>query len=773
MSACKYNYYRRLKIIHQVLSEKLRLNLADSRLRTENGMTCLHVATLNNSTETTEYILENCDKSLLFCQISDGIYQGATCLHFCVLNQEVDIISDIFELLSSADKRKLIQSQTTGSFMYDKIRSSGTSLGMAATSGFRNICQLLVKNGAEIDMQDLMNGDTIFHSLVRYSLSDPDDAIDFLDMIIHSTEIEAWFKDKFGIRTERFVEKSRQKMRCYLLKLENNNSYTPLTLASRIGAHEMLMYLLQLEGVYKHTSFTLGNSVTSMYELDEIDTAVGGITRPGKPCVLDHLVYGLDDDDIPALKAQPIKSLIANKWRAVRIPYIFWALVHIGFLIYSTETALKLKNLPPSQALEIIKNMNLSDAALKNITRSLQTDPSAFFLNVINEPEFEPYLDELKDHYASSEAVKLITVARMIAFLSAFYLLMGIMGFSISLFHLIQSYICQSCCHYYKSPLNVLFKHDAFQLVLLIFSVSGLGWFISLEMDTKEHQNTLLALVSITGWYFCLFFTRVFRSFSFFTAMLHRILVGDVLRFAVVFLVVLLGFGAAIRVIFAEQLLLMDTPEELNSASKTFQTMYRLMLGLNSMDYIDDARQKDGAVMIFVLFTGTTTILLLNMLIAAMSDTYAKLNVNGESLWHKQRIASVLWMEHFTPKCLLNLTTRNYSTFHMKKGVYLMSVTEIITNMKHKHDILNVWNEKATDCNEGNEICKSHANVPVRVNSIITIKPNVTKNSPPTLYYLRTYLHNIFSPYLAQFPSYPQPYFQRQMLPRTESKYAG
>ena len=304
---------------------------------------------------------------------------------------------------------------------------------------------------------------------------------------------------------------------------------------------------------------------------------------------------------------------------------------------------------------------------------------------------------------------------------------MQTMGFGISLVHFIQSYVCKGCCYYYRAPLPVMFKFDAFQLVLLVFSVTGLTWYVKLEIDITQQENTLLGVACISGWYFCLFFTRVFRTFSFFTVMLHRILVGDVLRFAIVFVVVLLGFGVALRVMFAERLIVLQEPDDLKTGSKTFETMYRLMLGLSSMEYLDQATQTQGAVVIFILFTAITTILLLNMLIAAMSDTYAKLNVNGESLWHKQRIASVLWMEHYTPKFMLGLTSRNYSEYDEKKGVYMLSVSELVHEFSknEKHHII----EAEVDYpGVANEVVKYLPNSPSISHSLkrVEVKPDNT-----------------------------------------------
>ena len=56
--------------------------------------------------------------------------------------------------------------------------------------------------------------------------------------------------------------------------------------------------------------------------------------------------------------------------------------------------------------------------------------------------------------------------------------------------------------------------------------------------------------------------------------------------------------------------------------------MFRVMIGLREMDYIDTfAADANLGIFLFVLFTALTTILLLNMLIAAMSDTYAKISM--------------------------------------------------------------------------------------------------------------------------------------------------
>ncbi len=112
--------------------------------------------------------------------------------------------------------------------------------------------------------------------------------------------------------------------------------------------------------------------------------------------------------------------------------------------------------------------------------------------------------------------------------------------------------------------------------------------------------------------------------------MVHRIIAHDIFRFAVVFVFILLGFTAANISIFAYSP--EGIPEQLTSFPIGLLSLFKLMIGLDEWNILDVARSYTAAACIFVLFVILTTILLLNMLIAAMTDTYASVRDQSEAL---------------------------------------------------------------------------------------------------------------------------------------------
>lgn len=93
-------------------------------------------------------------------------------------------------------------------------------------------------------------------------------------------------------------------------------------------------------------------------------------------------------------------------------------------------------------------------------------------------------------------------------------------------------------------------------------------------------------------------------------------MISDLLGFAVVFLVCILGFGICLRGIFSDV-------EAFATVGGTFVTMYDAAIGNVDYSFFHGTRPFDtfGTVMM-AIFVAMTTIILLNLLIARMSNTH-------------------------------------------------------------------------------------------------------------------------------------------------------
>ena len=65
-----------------------------------------------------------------------------------------------------------------------------------------------------------------------------------------------------------------------------------------------------------------------------------------------------------------------------------------------------------------------------------------------------------------------------------------------------------------------------------------------------EAQLAVLAIASILGWGYLLFFVMAFRLTGPFVVMIYQMLFNDVLRFCIIYMVFLAGFSQAFFVLF-------------------------------------------------------------------------------------------------------------------------------------------------------------------------------------------------------------------------------
>ena len=65
-----------------------------------------------------------------------------------------------------------------------------------------------------------------------------------------------------------------------------------------------------------------------------------------------------------------------------------------------------------------------------------------------------------------------------------------------------------------------------------------------------DAQTAVLAMTSLFGWGYMLFFVMAFRLTGPFVVMIYQMLINDVLRFCIIYVVFLIGFSQTFFVLF-------------------------------------------------------------------------------------------------------------------------------------------------------------------------------------------------------------------------------
>jgi len=158
--------------------------------------------------------------------------------------------------------------------------------------------------------------------------------------------------------------------------------------------------------------------------------------------------------------------------------------------------------------------------------------------------------------------------------------------------------------------------------------------------------------------YFCYlyFISSGFKTVGPFVVMIYRMVMGDLLRFVSIYLVFVLGFSQAFYIIF----LTFDNPSApddqdaesnpMPSPMESIVAMFLMSL-TNFGDYYGamvSTQHEYEAKILFFLFMVIVSVLLVNMLIAMMGNTYQKIaEIRNE--WQRQWARIVLVVERSVP----------------------------------------------------------------------------------------------------------------------------
>ena len=596
--AATMNYHRKLSTVCEIAVEYLKLH--SEKLLGEHNRTLLHVALGLNNVKAANVLIQYGAKELILAEMTGMKYGGMTALHLAVVNGQLEIVKTILEKLEEQERRNLVNCQTYG-FMYNgTLEISSMPLGLCLWCGRVELYEELIDAGAEVDATEKETGNTAIHSLVLYSKENPEMMANMIDLVLTHDATRKWWCRKNGIPQERFKfgPMHWRRLRQHLLNIPNKDGYTPLSLAAAKGAPFLITRLHNIAQVNKYILWTYGQSSGNLYDLSETDPIV---VDAGKPAVLDIIVYGRKDEDmLSVMSSEPINSLIKMKWRSHRIVYYLWLLYHLALMTVFTWW---------------------------NVERPVQD----IFNQTVNE--------FLSVDLSEKES---LAVECAICIAASIYLLAELFDIIGSLFAVVQHRLRRRSTGFYKAPLSVIMQFDNFRMVLITFSLSTLVA-SALRHESNENSDIAYCVALASGWYYMLSFVRTFKSISYYTIMVHKIVFSDIIHFGNVFIFILLGFSAGNMAIFSNPPS-GEVPDQVKSFDQSMYSLFRLMIGLEEWDIVDQARSPLTASIVFLSFVLLTTILLLNMLIASMTDTYAAIE-DRESLRMKYLALTCLTIE--------------------------------------------------------------------------------------------------------------------------------
>ncbi|CAF4979350.1 unnamed protein product, partial [Rotaria sp. Silwood1] len=145
-----------------------------------------------------------------------------------------------------------------------------------------------------------------------------------------------------------------------------------------------------------------------------------------------------------------------------------------------------------------------------------------------------------------------------------------------------------------------------------------------LRLFKIRHETVIYAFACLLGWIYMFFFIMPFRFTGPFVIMIYKMLFNDVLRFCIIYIIFLAGFSQSYFVLFNR-----------NGLQGYLSSVKHCFLGLlgdfHLEHYVKEQYLWAGALL-FILYVVIITILLLNLLIAMMGDTYKDVKRSARQL---------------------------------------------------------------------------------------------------------------------------------------------
>lgn len=626
----------KVKMLLEILKKEGQTRLL-AMYKGQEGESMLHLAAMfNQSSDIIQTLIKICPELMTAARKESEAYFGQTALHVAIAKGNIDAVEDMLsEILNHSQSLKsaLLHTMATGQKFANTVMMGELPLSVAALTFNHNMLDILLFNGAEMERKNT-KGDTVFHSLIKFAAIYPE----------HTTSVLAtmeFLNEKIKDRLDVPANMNMEFDHCdytYIWFIPNSEDLNPLQLAAALSQTDIFQYILQLPKVYCFLNNHDGLFDRKSYDITEIDTistekwaldqrkrgnqamrhvapsAAEGVSRKKLSskntfncCSSFHLrrekrmsvletMFDIKDTAAFEFIQQPtVRQVIKTKWLHYRRFYYGWAVLHILFMVTLTLYA-------------VYKAEDYKIPDFNGSTSMMTSSP----------------------HDKEKTRVNFLNSFQYI------FLILGVFYLVMQLFHLlfrVKSFDI-------KQLTNVL-HNGLYRMVLAIFALSLILEFaLSVEVDTYDNNALIIAL--ITGWWFSVFFLRALKKFSFFTVMIQKIIFGDLLRFSVIIVLMLIAFTAAIFMTFKGTRI---TDDNLSSYGHTMMLLFKLMLGLGEIESLYDARQPWMAVTLFIFFVLLTYVLMFNALIAMMSQTCAIVSDNRLVQWRVQQLSVIMFFE--------------------------------------------------------------------------------------------------------------------------------
>ena len=502
---------------------------------------------------------------------------------------------------------------------------SETVLHLAADEGLSACVKRLIDLGADLEIKD-DDGNTVLHRLARATVLNPrylKRHLEVVDTVFNG--VVRWWCIKENIpypeeNRSRYLALQKEVTLYLINDVFNKEGLSVLALSFKVGAPDMISRLLMMPDV---TMFEITDSDKDKYVFDisrltpRTNNALKGYCRGSKVTPLDRK-DGSDREKTSGkeeVRLSGLEWLITQKVKARAAQILDLPPINMIENYYISIVA---RTFAPLMILHIIY-MSIFTYVGVNLLGKLRDDESA-----INSSDPETLLLYI-----------IVPTEPAIIIIYVFYALIrsaitGDIGR--------RSKLSQK-----RGVAHVFSVISAYMLLLVgvVYAALIIAWIVLFSVR-NEFQDYVLAAALCIGWLLSISFTRGFKIIHYFYPMLLSMILRKVVRFIIVYLFVLLAFGFAFHVLFQVS---SDVVQDYETPGDTLFLSFNMMIGMGVLfdDTFASNMNAAGRTVtylkaFYLLYIILSTIILLNLLIAMMNDSYSNILKEQQVRW---RIDSV------------------------------------------------------------------------------------------------------------------------------------
>ncbi|XP_043094241.1 transient receptor potential cation channel subfamily V member 1-like [Puntigrus tetrazona] len=584
-------------------------------------------------------------------RLTDSQYKsnGKTALLKALLNLKEGENDTIEHLLEIAEKLGDLKNFVNAAYT-DSFYKGQTALHVAIERRSAKFVQMLVKKGADVHAKACgkffqPNQETCFYfgelplslaactnqpDIVDFLMNNPYQAVDVRERDSHgNTVLHALVSiaDNSPENTEFviamydhiLIKADQLHPKIKLEDFENNEDLNPLTLAAKTGKLGLLKHIVQreLKG-RRHLSRKITEWAYGPVCSSLYDLA--SLDTYGKNSALEIIVYGSEiPNRLEMLNIEPFNRLTEEKWeRFAKQMFLFSFIVYVIYLFIFTAVA---------------------------------------------------YHREMGNDFNSTESSNSQFLSRDYLFLT---------GCIISIIGALYFFI--------RGLIDLFRKRPRFQSLLIdgytdqLFFLQAVLFLacVLLYCFSNDEYVACLVLSLALSWVNLLYFSRGFKNMGIYNVMIQKMVLGEIRRFLVVYMVFLIGFSTAVvtlidkesinndkRTNISEKQLNNDSPQgtseqesadeqknKFKSISFTTLELFKFTIGMGDLEFTDQFQYTEVFYLLLIVYIVMTYILMLNMLIALMNQRVDEMSVESANIWKLQRAITTLDMEWILPQCL-------------------------------------------------------------------------------------------------------------------------